>query len=162
MFQNDLPTAETLERQYRMVAFILFVVALIQATEAARNLVEMDLLLSILKYTRFGLAVVMFPAVGLLIFWKMRMLAKIPKHLRGYLAEPEGYAFEVWKKAMVYSWAATMFTLYALGNMEEKLDGNVELFASSCLAIMLGVFSVSFYVMYRTDGEEDVEEVDAK
>lgn len=160
MFRSDLPPAEAIERQYRLLALILFLLALIHLLIVARILVEVASVLPILKYAQFGLAAIMFPSIAVLIFWKIHLLRSVPD--RSYLAEPEGYAWEVWKKAMVHSWAATLLVLTSAGKMEQRFNGNVELLTSSCLAIMLGVFSVSFFFHYRTAADEEVDESEGK
>jgi len=155
MSTNDYPLAEMVERQYRMLAFIIFLLALIHALIASRALVDSTHAETILKYAQLGLVSIMLPSIAVLVYWKIRLVRNVPN--RKYLAEPEGFAWEVWRKAMVHSWVATLLVLTVARKMEETIGNNVDLLASGSLALMLGVFSGSFFLHYRSGADEGLD-----
>lgn len=158
MKHTQLPPPETIERQFRLLAFVLLVIALGLATEALTIVVTDEQIGSYLHMADNFFSFFVLIPIAYFAVWKFKTYFRVPKHLRKYIKENESFAYDVWKRSIVNSWVAVLFCLFAIRPLAKITETQtVEFFSKIVMAIMLGVFSLSFFYLYRTDdAEEDI------
>lgn len=155
----QLPPPETIERQFRLLAFVFLVIALAQATEAFTSVVTQEKLLSYLQMADSFFSFFVLIPIAYFSVWKAKTYYRVPKHLRKYIKENESFAYEVWKRSIINSWVAVLFCLFAIRPLSKLSQAHtIGFFSRIILAIMLAVFSLSFFYLYRTDDFEDAEQ----
>jgi len=101
---------------------------------------------------RLIVLVIVFPAF--FSFIRMRISRK------EYCQESEGYIAEMFKQACVYGFSFTFISLLILKFLV-PLYGNdlpADFFINIIMALSLGVFSITFYLLIRDDDDDLVED----
>jgi hypothetical protein len=106
-----------------------------------------------LDWAEGGAAIAALVIVLWLLFFKFM---KVPAHLRRRFLDIEGFVATTIQKSFKASWLVTFVTLTVLAPASRRfttIPG--EFFLQAVMALMLGVFSVAFFVMNASGGEDE-------
>ena len=156
MYKNDASLAETADFHKQITAVAIFLVAIKYAAAAAVYLVN-ETTGQYFDWLELGISLVVILLILPMVAWKY---SKLSKAQRSAYLEPDGYLATVFKQAMAKSWSVTFVLLVFLEVFvkERWLWLPSEFFIQVVVAIMLAVFSVTFFYLSRADSEDDFEE----
>jgi hypothetical protein len=104
--------------------------------------------------------VVALSLLGITVFWKLRFVSgKDRYHL---LTSSDSFVAEVMNRACRISWSLT-FLLLCLTMMFTSRDSSffpAEFYLNLAAFFMLATFSVSFFILFRTEGDEELSPMD--
>jgi hypothetical protein len=149
--------AEAADRRWHLLATAMLLIACKAGISAAMVFTEPPVA-TYLDWAEGVTALAALGVVGWLLFFKFM---KVPAHLRHQFLNMEGFVATTIHKAFKVSWLVTFVALTILAPASKRLSTvPAEFFMQSTLALMLGVFSVAFFVM-NASGEEDEGLADA-
>ena len=151
--QKTLSLAESIDRKIRLMAGAMFLYSLGIACEAMQLVVSPQAA-NLMDKLSLGLMLGAF-SLGLhLVWWKTRNVPKDQHHL---LSDPDGFVAEVIKRSCSISWAWTIVFLMLLGLFSKNVgtDLPLEFFTKLGVFLMLCVFSLSFFHLFRSHPEEE-------
>jgi len=149
--------AEAADRRWHLLATALLLIACKAGISAAAVLAEPPIT-TYLDWAEMATALAALAVALWLLFFKFM---KVPAHLRHRFLNMEGFVASTIQKAFKLSWLVTFVALTILAPASRRfttIPG--EFFMQSLLALMLGVFSVAFFLM-NASGEEDEGPIDA-
>lgn len=155
-YKNDVTLAETADFHKQLTAVAVFLVAIKYAASAAAFLVD-EALGQYFDWIEIGTTLAVVLLVLPMVAWKY---SKLSKAQRSQYLEPDGYLATVLKQAMSKSWTVTFIFLTFLEVFvkERWLWLPSEFFIQVVLALMLAVFSLTFFYLSRANGGDDYEE----
>lgn len=156
MFTNkNMNLAETADSHQQLIAVCVFLLALKYAASAAMFLVD-DAIIRYLDWFEIGSVLLILLIVFPIFVWKFRQL---PKHQRHLYRDPDGYLAMVTKQAMAKSWQVIwiLLVLFEIVADEFLLTLPTEFFVQCIIAIMLAIFSITFFYLSWVDSREDYE-----
>ena len=152
------PSPETVDRNIFLMIAVMFLLALLQGLEATQLRLTDVGTATFLGRINTALTLVILAAAAFLMVYKIRVYRSVGKQNRASFWEPESYVYQLVHRALVYSWAATLLTLYGVVRFGDRWDYGTEFYCRVALGIMLAVFSMAFVILYHRDSdqEEDV------
>jgi len=160
---NDLTRnseAELADRTVQIVALSLFIVAVLFVLQIVEYFVD-DPLANLIDWTTRFLAVgIVALTVGMLAL-KFRGMSRVQR--REYLSE-DGFLQIGFQRAMAKSWMLSFVVLVVLQSLDRLVleplpELPLKLVIQAILAIMLGIFSIAFLLLTRSEPDTDWEEV---
>ena len=149
------PLAEMADRRWELLALAVFLMALKYSASAAMAVVEGPWV----RYLDWFAAATALSTVAI-ILWMMSIKLRVASRQRQRFLKLEGYVAEAIKNAIKRSWGATFVLLVILTEIAEKSFANLiptGFYLQLTVAVMLGVFSVSFFIINRpSDDNEEV------
>jgi len=149
-------TADHVDNHKRFIVFALLLLSFIYAAKVVMYVVdgEMHYYLRILQIGLAGLMVAVF--IGS-IYWK---IAYIPKNQRNLFSSSDSYVMQALNRACMISWSLTFMCLSLIMVTTNKNSSAfpAEFYLALTLFVMLAAFSLSFFFLFRTDKEEEIEE----
>lgn len=145
-------TAEHVDNHRRLMAFAMFILSLIYAVATIRYVVDEETA-SNLGILAKGLAGVLLIVVIGLIIWKVKF---VPRNQRYLFSSSDSYVMQALNRACIISWFST-FILLSLIKVTTSRDSSAfpaEFYINLTIFVMLAVFSVTFFILFRTDKEE--------
>ena len=111
-----------------------------------------------MRYPIASEAAAALSAVAVILWLVFFKLTRVPREQRHHFFNMEGYVKDTVRKACGASWAATLVTLMLLGIIGDEwlISVPAEFFLDAAVAVMLGVFSVTFFVMNASSDDEGV------
>ncbi len=151
---NQTTIAEAADQRWYLLAVMIFLLALKSAISAAMVLVDQPYQ----RYLGWAEAVAALSAVAIVVLLVVFKFVRVPRDQRQRFLEMEGYVKETSLRACRASWSATLITLMLFTVVFDEQDTSMppEFFLQTALAVMLGVFSVAFFVMNRSSDDEGV------
>ena len=148
---NQTPVAEAADQRWYLLAVLVFLLGLKSALSATMVLVDQPYH----RYLGWAEAVAALSAVAIVLLIVVFKFVRVPRHQRQRFLEMEGYVKETSLKACRASWSATLLTLMLFTVVFDEQDTSLpaEFHVQTALAVMLGVFSVAFFVMNRSSDE---------
>lgn len=151
---NQTPIAEAADQRWYLLALMIFLLGLKSALSAAMVLVDQPYQ----RYLGWAEAVAALSAVAIVLLLVVFKFVRVPRDQRQRFLDMEGYVKETSLKACRWSWSATLITLMLFTVVFDEQDTSMpaEFHVQTALAVMLGVFSVAFFVMNRSSDDEGV------
>lgn len=155
MFNQNKSLAETADIHKQLAALCVFLLALKYAASAAMFLVD-DTIVRYLDWFEIGSLLLILFLVLPMLAWKFRQL---PKHQRQLYRDPDGYLATVTKQSMAKSWIViwVMLMLFEAIADDFLLTLPTEFFVQCIIAIMLAIFSITFFYLTWADDQADFE-----
>ena len=148
---DGTPIAEAADRRWHMLAVAMLLLAAKAATTAAIALIGEP----VPRYLDVAEAVFALAAVAIVVWMLYVKFARIPSQHRRQFLHIEGYVRESLRKACYASWATTFILLSMLGVMDRLMSRYpAEVFVNLIVAIMLSVFSLTFFWLNRPIGDD--------
>jgi hypothetical protein len=144
--------AEAADRRWQLLALAMLLIACKSGISAALVLADASVR-TYLDWAEGGAAIAALVIVLWLLFFKFM---KVPAHLRRRFLDIEGFVATTIQKSFKASWLVTFVTLTVLAPASRRfttIPG--EFFLQAVMALMLGVFSVAFFVMNASGGEDE-------
>jgi len=157
---QNISTPDQADNQKRLLFLAMFLLSLIYAAETANYFVDSQLA----KYLDFigkGLVLLLLADILVLVYWKFRFF---PAKERYLLFSMDSYAMQVLNRACRTSWFLT-FVLLSLITITTDLNSSAfpaEFYLNLTLFFMLAVFSISFFILFRIDDGDELEQNDNK
>ena len=151
---HETPLAESADRRWYLLAIVIFLLAVKSALSAAMVIAD-ESYLRYLDWAEGAAAMATLPIVAWLVFFKF---ARVPRAQRHHFLNMEGYVRDTVRQACSASWTATVVPLMVLGAIADDWVASMpaEFFLQAAIAVMLGVFSLTFFVMNRSSDDEGV------
>jgi len=151
---SQTPIAEAADQRWYLLAVMVFLLGLRSAIAAGMVLVDQPYR----RYLGWAEAVAALSAVAIVLLLVVFKFVRVPRDQRRRFLDMEGYVKETSLKACRASWSATLLTLMLFTVVFDEQDTSMppEFVLQTALAVMLGVFSVSFFVMNRSSDDEGV------
>lgn len=155
--KNEISTADAFDRGRRRIALMTMAISIIFAGRAADHVLgpEADGYLQIVKIAMQIVAVAAFLSV---VYW---VFVKLPKGERHLYFSADGFVIDTVRRAQNISWIVTFLALMVL----EEISGMAPLrelpssfFLQAAMAVMLGVSSVVFFYLNRSEEENEAEQ----
>lgn len=152
MFKK-LSCAEELDRFLTRVAMVALLTGLVAGAEALQFLVDA----SLASYLDLGQKVLRALLLALVLLILATSVPRLFRHKRALGHEPEGFINNAFKKACTSSWAVSVLLVAAIEPVSKRLplELPVSFFSSLLMAVMFGVFAVTFFVVNR-DQDNDL------
>ena len=154
--KNPVSQAEIIDKITQRGALAALVLALVTASSAATYLVspETGWYLEITERVLAVLVVLIILAGAPLMIRKIRLRRKNPG------MAPESFITDVARQAMTVSWSLTFLTLVFLDLADGRYVADLPSLFIMDLAktIMLGAFAVSFFILNRSSGMDELSE----
>lgn len=152
--KNGISIADRADRHQQLMIFAFFLMSLQFLAAAAEKFADKHYCSGYLDLAQI---VFLFGAICIIVptfVWKFTNLTKAQR--RTYF-DPEGYLFSITKKAMAKSWTITFCAMIFSGVFSKRLLAHLPpaFFINVFLAIMLGTFSIAFFVLQRADNDDD-------
>ena len=149
-------TADHVDNHKRFIVFALLLLSFIYAAKVVMYVVdgEVDRYLRMLQFALAGLMAAVL--IGS-IYWKIRF---IPKNQRNLFSSSDSYVMLALSRACIISWTLTFMclSLIMVTTSKESSAFPTEFYLSLILFVMLAAFSVSFFFLFRSDKEDEIEE----
>jgi hypothetical protein len=146
------PLAEAADRRWQLLALAMLLIACKAGISAAMVLADATVR-TWLDWAEMGAALGALVIVLWLLFFKFM---KVPAHLRRRFLDIEGFVATTIQKSFKLSWLVTFVTMTILAPASKRFATvPAEFFVQALMALMLGVFSVGFFVMNATGGGDE-------
>ncbi len=147
-------TADHVDNHKRLVCFAMFLLSLIYAVGVIKYVADEEVV-SYLGILGKGLAGLFFVVLIVSIYWKVRF---IPENQRHLFSSPDSYGMQALNRACMISWVLTFvcLSLIKLTISKDSSTFPAEFYLNLTVFVMLAVFSVTFFFLFRTDREEEI------
>ena len=111
-----------------------------------------------LKILRIAMASVTVLCMVSVAYWK---LFKLPPGERHLYFNADGFVMSAFYRAQAISWVVTFLSLMVLEEMSHATsfrDLPHAFFLHAAMAVMLGVSSLVFFYLNRSDGDDEIEQ----
>jgi hypothetical protein len=154
--KNQISTADAYDRGKHRIALATFAISVIFAMRAAGHVVgpETNGYLAIVKV---AMQIVAVACVLSVIYWT---LFKLPKGERHLYFGADGFVVDALNRAQQTSWLVTFLALMVLEDLSHAAsfrDLPVSFYLQSAMALMLGVSSVVFFYLNRSNDDHEME-----
>jgi len=145
---REMPLAEVSDRRWELMAVAVFLMALKSMASAALAVVDGPWV----RYLDWFEAGTALAAVGIVLWLMFIKLTRVPRADRRRFLNMESYVGDTVKAAMFRSWGTTFILLTLLGTFGDRwlTTAPTEFFIHLSVALMLCVFSVSFFILNRS------------
>lgn len=149
---TQLSPADAADKHITLIALTTFLFSLLYLSSAGQFLVS-ESVASTMEIGEKVLALAAIAVVLPILLWKFRNLSATEKQA---YKNPEGFVTEVFKKACTVSWAWTFVFLVALKMISRRAfaDFPPEFYIQLILGVMLGIFSLAFFLKSRVLGDD--------
>ena len=150
---QETPLAEAADRRWQLMSIVMLLLGLRSAISAAMLVVDHPFM----RHLEWAEAAAALSAVGVVLYLAIYKLTKVPASQRSHFLNMEGYVKETMRKACWSSWSATLVTLMFFSVLGDEWFTSVpaEFFLDASIAVMLGVFSIAFFVMNASSNDEE-------
>lgn len=153
--EKNIPPAQMVDSFLRRVVVGVFIVALKYAASALEQ-VSNEPLAGYLDIGQLvsSIIVVVIVLPAFVSFFRARALPECRQ------AETDSYIAEMVKQSALYAFSGTFVFLIALEVLVKKITATppVSFYLDIVLFVALTIFSVSFYLLVRDDGEDEPDE----
>jgi len=157
MSRNVGSPADIGDRHRHLLAFALLAIGVAYGASAVGHPLD-PAAEAYLDWVQVGGTAIAVLLLAPIFAWKLRNRSADLRHL--YFS-PEGFVAETMRRAQKASWEATFVVVILLAALDETLAGvglPPEFFLEGIVALMTGVFSVTFLVLNRVEGDRDPDE----
>ena len=150
--------AQFADKLLQRCALGMLLTTVLVAFEALRFLLDEESY-GMMEYVRYGLRGLVLLALVPIVLDAIRLRPT----WRALLKHDEGFIALVFQKAATYSFAATFVAISVLENIAGKDDFGLppEFYLEIAMIVSLATFSISFFVLNRSDSDE-MDEPDGK
>ncbi|MCB0664697.1 MAG: hypothetical protein KDC80_02695 [Saprospiraceae bacterium] len=149
--------AEQTDNHRRLLSVTLILIAVVFASEAARDFFNNEVILDLLNLLRLTTAVLAIISLATTIFWKLRF---IPKNERFYLlTTSDSFANQALNRSVKFSWALTIFFLAFGPGLINKFNPDLplEFYINLTLFVTFAVCGFSFFILFGITDKMDPE-----
>ena len=154
MSKSKISSADHVDNHRRLLLLSVFLLSLIFGVKAGFYFAEGELK-EYMTIAAKSLFVLFAITIVVTIFWKLRF---IPRHERyQLLSSTDSFANQMMNKACNVSWIATLIFLFFISSIIDK-DRSAfpaQFYIDLTVFFMLAIFSVSFFVLYHSNGKGD-------
>jgi hypothetical protein len=162
---NNNPAAEQVQPAQIIDSFMQrtalggFLMALAYAMSAAMLVTSSDLA-EVLDKLQLGLGIL----VILVVFPAFLRIVKLRRRSGSDCEETDGYIVAMFKKASTNAFSLTFVFLIIMQVVTEKIQTDLpaSFFVDIILAFTLGVFSITFFMLVRSDSDETEDDFDTE